>query len=208
MSQPQPLDSFLNTVLGDPTLTEDLSDEDKTAMRTAFGNLFKGIEQQVATAMTKSANKSVAVELNEYSDTDLINHLTQQVDAAVCAIELLSNRPIGKKHLDLMRRLELQLTAITLSVSDLQPQPRQRTPCAEVEQSQVQPGTGGISSKSCLRNSISSTTGYGDSDDQTSFLFLCYTPPAAIWSQAWSSDLGSLSRASGEAILSALHPSL
>jgi len=149
MSQPQPLDSFLNTVLGDPTLTEDLSDEDKTAMRTAFGNLFKGIEQQVATAITKSANKSVAVELNEYSDTDLINHLTQQVDAAVCAIELLSNRPIGKKHLDLMRRLELQLTAITLSVSDLQPQPRQRTPCAEVEQSQVQPGTGGISSKSC-----------------------------------------------------------
>lgn len=140
MSQPQPLDGFLNTVFGDPTLTEDLSDEDKTAMRTAFGDLFKGIEQQVATAMTESANKSVAVELNEYSDTDLINHLTQQVDATVYAVGILSNRPIGRKHLDLMRRLELQLTAITLSVSDLQPQPQQRTPCMEVEQSQVQPG--------------------------------------------------------------------
>ena len=140
MSQPQPLDSFLNTVFEDPTLTEDLSDEDKTAMQTAFGILFKGIEQQVATAMTESANKSVAVELNEYSDTDLINHLTQQVDAAVCAIEILSNRPIGRKHLDLMRRLELQLTAIMLSVGDLQQQPLQHTSCLESEQSQIQPG--------------------------------------------------------------------
>lgn len=135
MSQPQPLDGFLNTVFEDPSLTEDLSDADKTAMRTAFGNLFKGIEQQVATAMTKSANESVAVELNEYSDTDLINHLAKQIDAAVCAIEILSNRSFGRGHLDLMRRLELQLTAITLSVDDLQ-----RTPCAVVERSQIQPG--------------------------------------------------------------------
>lgn len=140
MSQPQPLDGFLNTVFGDPTLTEDLSDEDKTAMRTAFGNLFKGIEQQVATAMTESANKSVAVELNEYSDTDLINHLTQQVDAAVCAIEILSNRPINRNRLDLVRQLELQLTAIMLSVGDLRQQPLQHISCLESERSQIQPG--------------------------------------------------------------------
>ncbi|MDX2244957.1 MAG: hypothetical protein NW224_30140 [Leptolyngbyaceae cyanobacterium bins.302] len=57
--------------------------------------------------------------LSQHSDTTLINLLDDHVDAASDVVEILGQRPIGKQELDTIRRVELQLVAVSLYVSDL-----------------------------------------------------------------------------------------
>lgn len=130
MSQSQPLDGFLNSVFSDPSLTETLSESDRTALQTMFGDLCAGIEQQMhlATAVSMASDQPETElidgfweqkQLQEYNDATLVERLGGHVDHASGIVGVLSSRPISKQNLAVVSRIELQLTAITLSVSDL-----------------------------------------------------------------------------------------
>lgn len=57
--------------------------------------------------------------LNEQSDINLVEILGHHVDATSDVVEVLSTRPDREQILDELRRVELQLTALSFGVADL-----------------------------------------------------------------------------------------
>jgi hypothetical protein len=57
--------------------------------------------------------------LHEQSDINLVEILGHHVDAASDVVEVLSTRPNREQMLDELRRVELQLTALSFGVADL-----------------------------------------------------------------------------------------
>ena len=144
MSQPQPLNSLLNTLLDDSALTQDLSSREREAVKTFVEELMDGISEfsNAASAEADPLHAATDIDaliselgieledtvpednlvndlLNEHSDATLIDLLSDHVDAASGVVEVLGVRPIGKLGLDTIRRVELQLVAVSLYVSDL-----------------------------------------------------------------------------------------
>ena len=59
MSEPNPLEGFLDQVLSDPSLKDELSEGDLAAMKTIFSNLFAGIPSESSTGSTSPSGISV-----------------------------------------------------------------------------------------------------------------------------------------------------
>lgn len=145
MSEPNPLERFLDQVLSDPSLKDELSEGDRSAMKTLFGSLFAGIPSATSTAASTNesgqpANLNVLMQemgledgvfddvLDQKSDAALMQCLREQIETATRAVNLLGQRSIGRGALPEIGHLELQLTAVGLGVVDLQQALARQTP--------------------------------------------------------------------------------
>lgn len=102
-----PLDLFKDLMPEEFSLG-DLSPEEQEAVHSLFGAMLpQNLTQSVAPFETQS-------------DRDLLKHLQHQVQEANTIVDLLAQREIGKSHLPTMRRLELQIAALTPNLFDLE----------------------------------------------------------------------------------------
>ncbi len=139
-SSTSPLDDFLNTVLGDPILDDDLSETDKAMVKALLGELAIAISPAPPTMTPQpakaaqstcgqpdpeleqpdmSADMLLNTLLQEQSESALVGWLQSHLESAFRILEVLSNRSIGRQELELLRRVELQLITTTLGVADL-----------------------------------------------------------------------------------------
>jgi hypothetical protein len=145
MSEPNPLEGFLDQVLSDPSVKDELSEGDRTAMKTLFGSLFAGVPGASSTAASATDSKQ-SIDMNaliqemgledgvfddvldQKSDAALMQCLVEQVDTATRVVNLLGQRSIGRGALPEIGHLELQLTAVGLGIADLQQALARQTP--------------------------------------------------------------------------------
>lgn len=148
MTEPISMDTLLNTLLGDEVLGKDLSDADKATVKAMVQALSGDIEAELATPPfhPETANEAeLTAELDalvaelvvhsteqpseltmndllqDQSDVNLVDFLGHQIEAANDVVEILCYRPISKQAqvIDELRRVELQLVALSIGVSDL-----------------------------------------------------------------------------------------
>jgi hypothetical protein len=145
MSELNPLEGFLDQVLSDPSLKDELSEGDRSAMKTLFGSLFAGVPGASSTAASATDSKQ-SIDMNaliqemgledgvfddvldQKSDAALMQCLVEQVDTATRVVNLLGQRSIGRGALPEIGHLELQLTAVGLGIADLQQALARQTP--------------------------------------------------------------------------------
>ncbi|MBW4489685.1 MAG: hypothetical protein KME12_18025 [Trichocoleus desertorum ATA4-8-CV12] len=145
MSEPNPLEGFLDQVLSDPSLKDELSEGDRMAMKTLFGNLLAGVPGAAATsASTTESGLPVDINtlmqeirwedgifddvLDQKSDAALMQCLVEQIKTATRVVNLLGQRSIGRGAVPEIGHLELQLTAVGLGIADLQQALARQTP--------------------------------------------------------------------------------
>jgi hypothetical protein len=100
-----PLQTFLNTVL------EDLPFQEKQEMQTLFEGMLGGIEQQAMTPFTPG--------YQPVTELPPPQQLAHYIEKACEVVENLAHTPFAGDHLNLIRRIELQLSAIAISIGDL-----------------------------------------------------------------------------------------
>jgi hypothetical protein len=144
MSEPNPLEGFLDQVLSDPSLKDELSEGDLSAMKTIFSNLFAGIPSDSTPGSTSpseipvernaliqdiaTADGVLDEVLDRKSDAALMQCLIEQIDTATRIVNLLGQRSIGRGALPEIGHLELQLTAVGWGIQDLQHALARQTP--------------------------------------------------------------------------------
>lgn len=137
MNEPNSLEGFLDQVLSDPSLKDELSEDDLTAMKALFGNLFAAVPKSSFTTVPAAPSElpvsrsallqAIDLEtsvlddgLEQKSDAALMQCLIEQIDRATRVINLLGHRFIGRGAIQEIGYLELQLTAVGLGIQDLQ----------------------------------------------------------------------------------------
>ena len=143
MSEPNPLEGFLDQVLSDPSLKDELSEGDLAAMKTIFSNLFAGIPSESSGSTSPSGisvERSALIQdiatadgvldevLDRKSDAALMQCLIEQIDTATSIVNLLGQRSIGRGALPEIGHLELQLTAVGWGIQDLRHALARQTP--------------------------------------------------------------------------------
>lgn len=142
------MDTLLNTLLGDEVLGKDLSDDDKATVKAMVQALSGDIGAELsppALALETLEMEELAAELDtlvaelgvhstdqspeltmndllqDQSDANLVDFLGHQIESANDVVEMLCYRPISKEPqvIDELRRVELQLVALSIGVSDL-----------------------------------------------------------------------------------------
>jgi hypothetical protein len=107
----------LLTALLRETTTQDLTEANKATIRSIVqaldGELLSKLDS--VTDMGASADESP----NRQSDSALVEVLGDHVETAGVIIEILSMLSVSQNALNALRRVELQLTALTIGVSDL-----------------------------------------------------------------------------------------
>lgn len=155
MTEPLSMDTLLNTLLGDEVLGKDLSDADKATVKAMVQALSGDIQGELdspapAPQMVDAAELTAELDtliaelgvhstdqppdltmndlLHEQSDVNLVDFLSHQVESANDVVEILCYRPISKQPqvIDELRRVELQLVALSIGVSDLREAVEQR----------------------------------------------------------------------------------
>lgn len=148
MTEPISMDTLLNTLLGDEVLGKDLSDADKATVKAMVQALSGDIEAELippASDLEMVGIEEISAELDtlvadlgvhstdqppeltmndllqDQSDANLVDFLGHQIESANDVVELLCYRPISKEPqvIDELRRVELQLVALSIGVSDL-----------------------------------------------------------------------------------------
>jgi hypothetical protein len=155
MTEPISMDTLLNTLLGDEVLGKDLSDDDRATVKAMVQALSGDIGAELATptpnldtaemedltaeldalvaelgvhSTDQPPNLTMNDLLHEQSDANLVDFLSHQVESANDVVEILCYRPVSKQPqvIDELRRVELQLVALSIGVSDLREAVEQR----------------------------------------------------------------------------------
>lgn len=145
MTHSPSIEDLLNALLGEASFAQDLTDDDKATIRTmvqaltgdlqgelhtAFQPPNGGTSQNASTVEDLTADldtvlselggmQSSAQPLDKKSDSALVEVLGSHVESAGNVVEVLSTRTVSQQALSALRRVELQLTALTIGVSDL-----------------------------------------------------------------------------------------
>ena len=145
MSEPNPLEGFLDQVLSDPSLEDELSEGDRMAMKLLFDNLLAGMPS-AASPPASATDPGLPVDINmlmkamgeedgifddvldQKSDAALMQCLMEEIETATRAVNLLGQRSIGRGAVPEIGHLELQLTAVGLGIADLQQALARQTP--------------------------------------------------------------------------------
>lgn len=155
MTEPLSMNTLLNTLLGDEVLGKDLSDADKVTVKAMVQALSGDIGAELAAPLPQpetvneaeltadldalvaelgvhSTDQPAELTMNdllqEQSDVNLVDFLGHQIESANDVVEILCYRPISKQPqvIDELRRVELQLVALLIGVSDLREAVEQR----------------------------------------------------------------------------------
>jgi hypothetical protein len=147
MTHSPSIEDLLNALLGDAAIAQDLTEADKATLRTMAQTLAGDLQDDLHTVFQASsettASNASTVEglsadldsilselsfvstqasgepLDKQSDSTLVEVLGDHVESASGVVEVLSTRSVSQQALNALRRVELQLTALTIGVSDL-----------------------------------------------------------------------------------------
>lgn len=151
MTHSPSIEDLINALLGDAEIAQDLTEGDKTMIRTLVQTLAGDLGGELhavsqppngKTSQTSSDAESLTAEvdaflselgvvpnerstqatdepLDQQSDSALVKVLGNHVEHASGVVEVLSTRPVTQHALNALRRVELQLTALTIGVGDL-----------------------------------------------------------------------------------------
>lgn len=148
MTHSPSIEDLLNALLGEASFAQDLTDNDKATIRTMVQAMAGGLQGELHTAFQSpnggtsqnaSTVEGLSAELNTFlaelsdmpltqapaqpldkqTDSALVEVLGSHVESAGGVVEVLSTRTVSQQALNALRRVELQLTALTIGVSDL-----------------------------------------------------------------------------------------
>lgn len=145
MTHSPSIEDLLNALLGEASLAQDLTEADKATIRTMVQALTGDLQGELQTAFhSPSTSQQGATDglmaeldtflseldgmplmqsnpepLDHHTDSALVEVLGSHIESAGSVVEVLSTRGVTQHALNALRRVELQLTALTIGVSDL-----------------------------------------------------------------------------------------
>ncbi|MBE9009758.1 hypothetical protein IQ250_06025 [Pseudanabaenaceae cyanobacterium LEGE 13415] len=147
MTHSPSLEDLVNALLGDASLAQNLTENDKATIRAMVQALTGDLQGELQTAFRSSTGvtpqhdstdglmaeldtflseldgipfmQSTPDPLDQHTDSALVEVLGSHVESAGSVVEVLSTRRVTQHALNALRRVELQLTALTIGVGDL-----------------------------------------------------------------------------------------
>ncbi|MBW4440377.1 MAG: hypothetical protein KME10_03905 [Plectolyngbya sp. WJT66-NPBG17] len=148
MTHSPSIEDLLNALLVEASFAQDLTDDDKATIRTMVQAMTGDLQEELHTAFQSpnggtlqnaSTVEGLTAELdsflselgdmpltqatveplNKQTDSALVEVLGSHVESAGGVVEVLSTRTVSQQALNALRCVELQLTALTIGVSDL-----------------------------------------------------------------------------------------